>query len=117
MDRKIKGKAAEDLAASFLKSKKYEILDRNFKTKFGEIDIIARDGNCIVFIEVRSKSYSFFGRPEETVNKEKIKKIIKTAQFYIQTKNPSFSEVRFDIISILHNNISHIKNAFDMDFE
>ncbi len=116
MDRKSKGKAAEDKAASFLKSLGYEVLERNFRTKFGEIDIIAKDGNTLIFVEVRSKSYSSFGTPEETISKSKAKKIIRTAQFYIQIKNPSFEDVRFDIISILHNNISHIKNAFDMDF-
>ncbi len=116
MDKKSKGKAAEDKAASFLKSLGYQVIERNFRAKFGEIDIIAKDGNTLVFVEVRSKSYSSFGTPEETISKSKAKKIIKTAQLYIQIKNPSFEDVRFDIISILHNNISHIKNAFDMDF-
>ena len=116
MDRKSKGKAAEEKAASYLKSLGYKILEKNFHSRFGEIDIIARDGNTLVFVEVRSKSYSSFGTPEETISKSKAKKIIKTAQLYIQIKNPSFEDVRFDIISILHNNISHIKNAFDMDF-
>ena len=116
MDRKSKGKAAEEKAASYIKSLGYEILERNFNSRFGEIDIIARDGNTLVFVEVRSKSYSSFGTPEETISKSKAKKIIKTAEFYIKIKNPFFEDVRFDIISILHNNISHIKNAFDMDF-
>ncbi len=116
MDRKSKGKAAEEKAASFLKSLGYQVIERNFRARFGEIDIIAKDGNTLVFVEVRSKSYSSFGTPEETVSKTKARKIVKTAEFYIQIKNPSFEDVRFDIISILHNNISHIKNAFDMDF-
>ena len=116
MNKKSKGKAAEEKAASYLKSLGYEILERNFRSKFGEIDIIAKDKDTLVIVEVRSKSYSFFGTPEETISKSKAKKIIKTAEFYIQTKNPNFENVRFDIISILHNNISHIKNAFDVDF-
>ena len=117
MDKKSSGKAAENIAASFLEKKGYKILERNFYSKFGEIDIIAKDKDTLVFVEVRSKSYSSFGNPEETVNIFKVKKILKTAQFYILKKNPDFKEIRFDIISFLHNNISHIKNAFDMDFE
>ncbi len=116
MSKKEKGSAAEDLAADFLSSKGYEIIERNYSTRFGEIDIIAKDKETLVIVEVRSRSSGKFGYPEETVSKSKIKKIIRTTYQYIQQKNPSFKEVRFDIISILHNNISHIKNAFDMDF-
>ncbi len=115
MDKKIKGETAENLAVSYLETLGYKIIDRNFRTKFGEIDIVAKDGNTLVILEVRSKSYGRFGNPEETINKLKIQKIIKTTQFYLLKKNPEYTEIRFDIISILHNNISHIKNAFDMD--
>jgi putative endonuclease len=116
MDRKKAGETAEEKAVSYLKSLGYTILERNFFSRFGEIDIIAKDRDTLVIIEVRSKSYKYFGMPEETVDKNKIKKIIKTTQIFLQKRNPDFSDLRFDIISILHNNISHIKNAFDMEF-
>ncbi len=117
MDRRKKGETAEKQAVSFLIENGYEILDRNFSSKFGEIDIVAKKNNTLVFIEVRSRSSNFYGSPEESINLRKVKKIIKTAQFYLLTKKTDYEEIRFDIISILHNNISHIKNAFDMDFE
>ncbi|WP_457641601.1 YraN family protein [Persephonella sp.] len=113
-NKKDIGRENEEKAVNFLKNLGYKILHRNFHSKFGEIDIIAEDGKEIVIIEVRSKRYEIFGSPEETVNRSKIKKIIKTTEYYLMKNNLTNRQIRFDIISIVNNNISHIKNAFDL---
>jgi len=116
LDRKKIGKENEKLAEQFLKQSGYTILDKNFSSKFGEIDIIAKKGSLIIFVEVRSKSYNAFGKPFETINKSKIQKIINTAQIYISIKNLYNYDIRFDVISIENQKITHILAAFDLDF-
>lgn len=114
MNRKEIGRKNEKIAQKFLKEKNYQIIQTNFYCKFGEIDIIAKDRNCLVFIEVRSKSYNDFGNPEETVDKLKIEKITKTAQLFIQKTGIDFDEIRFDVIAILGDKLKHIENAFEV---
>ena len=112
MNKREIGKQKEDLAVEYLKRKGYKIIKQNFHTKSGEIDIIAKDKNTLVFIEVRSKSYKDFGTPEETIDKQKQRKIIKTAKIFLKNHNLDYDEIRFDVISILKENINHIENAF-----
>ena len=114
MSRKDIGTQNEKLAQKFLKSKGYEILQTNFYCRFGEIDIICKDNNCLVFVEVRSKSYDDFGSPEETIDYKKQQKIIKTANFFIEKSNINYEEIRFDVIAILKGNIQHYQNAFEV---
>ena len=75
---KALGSKGEDLAIQFLKKKGYRIIDRNYKTSVGEIDIIARDGNTIVFVEVKTRTDDSFGYPFEAVNKKKRQKLQKS---------------------------------------
>lgn len=110
------GKDWEKVAGSFLKSKGLEILEYNFNLKIGEIDIIALDGNYLVFVEVKyRKSYSY-GLPSQAVNRSKQKKIRQTAEIYIlksSFRTPPLC--RFDVISICTENgleIEWIKDAF-----
>jgi len=110
------GKLAEDKAIELLKKKGYRIIERNFRTKSGEIDIIAEDGKTIVFVEVRFRKHRSFGSPEETVNPKKIKKIVSTANRYISMKNLAGRDIRFDVIALDKEGIRHIINAFDLDF-
>lgn len=113
--KKYKGEQAEKLAREFLLKTGYKILDVNYKTKFGEIDIISYDKKekSVVFVEVRYRENFNFGLPQETVNYYKQQKIIKSALVYIKQSNKKFNNYRFDIISISSsNNIEHIKNAF-----
>ncbi len=106
------GKKYEQAAADYLKNLKYKILEQNFKLlPVGEIDIIAKDKNTIVFIEVKYRKNKDFGAPFEFVTKTKQQKIIKTALCYIK-KNKIKSDIRFDIISICGKETEHIKNAF-----
>ena len=77
--KKETGRRGEDLAASYLSRLGFEIVERNYRSRWGEIDIICRRGNLMVFVEVRSKSTERFGSPEETVNRTKVSRIRKTA--------------------------------------
>lgn len=93
------GKFGEDKAVEFLKRNGYKIIERNFKTRIGEIDIIAKRKREIVFIEVKTRSSDDFGFPEESVNERKIRKIEKVAEIYMNKKkiNLPFS---FEVLSI-----------------
>ncbi|MCL4478155.1 MAG: YraN family protein [Deltaproteobacteria bacterium] len=114
--RKV-GNKGEDAAVGFLKENKYKILDRNYRSKFGEIDIIAGDQKYTVFVEVRSKNTEFYGNAEESIVKKKKKRITLTAMTYIQKNHLENSPVRFDVVVINpDNSIEIIKNAFDAEF-
>lgn len=116
MSRYLIGKEKEEIACKYLISKGYTILHRNFRSKFGEIDIVAKDKDTIVFVEVRSKASDRFGTPQESIRKKKVDRITKTAQFYISNFSLSEENFRFDVISILEDRLEHIQNAFCMDF-
>jgi putative endonuclease len=77
-----RGKIAEDFAANLLLSKGYKILERNFRSKFGEIDIIAKEGGSLVFVEVKARWSKNFGSPEDAVTPQKLYKIQKTAEYF-----------------------------------
>jgi len=108
------GFLAEDLAVATLKEKGYLILERNFANRFGEIDIIAKDKDILVFVEVKAKTGVDFGLPEEMVNKKKLEKIRHMALIYTQGENlPS----RIDIIAIVFDNnqllrLTHYENVY-----
>lgn len=108
------GDHAESIAESFLIKNKFKIIEKNFRTKTGEIDLIADDQGTLVFIEVKFRKSSDFGQPFETVTYKKQQKIIRTAQSYLQ-KQPKLANkaCRFDVISIHNQDINWIQNAFD----
>ncbi|MEO5355916.1 MAG: YraN family protein [Nitrospirae bacterium YQR-1] len=116
MNNVATGKQGEKLAGEFIKKLGYQILEKNYKNKIGEIDIIAKDGDCVVFIEVKTRLNDTFGMPVEAVNFRKIHKIKNTALIYMKTlDNPA--AVRFDVISVMigakQYQIEHIKGAFE----
>ena len=111
MDKILSGKDGEEKACNYVKFKKYKILERNYRCPYGEIDIIAKDNNILVIIEVKYRKSAKFGKGYEAVNYTKQQKIIKTAQHYINENNIK-RPVRFDVISIDDNEITHIENAF-----
>ncbi|RUM49688.1 MAG: YraN family protein [Hydrogenothermus sp.] len=115
MNKRKIGIQKENLAVNYLKNKGYKIIKQNFYTKYGEIDIIAKNKDTLVFVEVRSKSYNKFGNPEETIDKTKQRKIINTAKVFLKNYNLDFEEIRFDVIAILEENINHIENAFYLE--
>jgi putative endonuclease len=108
------GSDEEELAADYLRGKGYFIIQKNYRVRQGEIDIIARDGQTIVFVEVKYRKNAGAGHPLEAVTFSKQKQICKTALFYLnQNKiNPEVTPVRFDVIGILGTEITHIENAF-----
>lgn len=117
---KVIGNYGEDVAKKHLKKLGYAILDRNFKCKTGEIDIIAQKHTTVAFIEVKSRYNVFYGNPCEAVNFTKKLKIFKTAKFYISKNNLINFDFRFDVIEVIfnYNNnkqiINHIENAFQI---
>jgi putative endonuclease len=111
--RILKGKKGEDYAVKFLKKNGYQILERNYSAKTGEIDIIAEKDDAIIFIEVKTRSSDAYGAGFEAVTNAKQNKIIRTAQFYIMEKKLE-KLCRFDVISIDDKDVTHIENAFMM---
>lgn len=114
--RKKTGVFGEEAAAGFLKQKGYQILYRNFRCKLGEIDIVARDGDVTVFIEVRTCRNDRYGSPIESILWKKQKKLITLANIYIQKFGLENDVCRFDVISVMRRDgftsIKLIKDAF-----
>lgn len=94
------GKFGEDVATRYLIQKDYKILEKNFRCKKGEIDIIAKDNNNLVFIEVKTRSNLNYGTPAEAVNSSKIQHILNTAKVYLKIKNIKSAFIRFDVIEV-----------------
>lgn len=114
MNNRKKGSVYEDTAASFLIEKKYRILDKNYRKKTGEIDLIAEDPcGTLVFLEVKFRSKATYGDPAEAVNFKKQARIYRTAAWYLLEKGlPETTSCRFDVICVLNGTIRHIENAF-----
>ena len=108
------GRAGEKRAVEFLKEKGYKILEQNFKTHFGEIDVIVRDGEVVVFVEVKTRSDDRFGAPSEAVNYKKREKYFVVASEYLRNKGLLDSPSRFDVVEIENGKINHIIDAFCM---
>ena len=109
---KINGTIGEIDAEKYLKDKGYAIVATNYKNRLGEIDIVAKDKNVLVFVEVKRRATLAFGRPCEAVDERKQHKIRKTAELYLVTTKNYYADVRFDVIEILGEEINHIENAF-----
>ena len=111
------GKLAEQLAKTYLQNKSYQILEENWRYSRAEVDLIASINNIIVFIEVKARSGTGFGLPEEFVDEKKQKLLSKAANEYIFLKNHQ-GEIRFDVIAILFKkgfesyDIKHIEDDF-----
>ena len=112
-EKKEFGNKGEDIASEYLEKRGYIILERNFYCRQGEIDIIAKDKNEIVFIEVKSRSSIQYGCPSEAVNKLKIRHLYRTAKYYLYKNKYLNNYIRFDVIEILIKNgkfnVNHIK--------
>ena len=115
MNRKDIGDQAEAAAARLLVGKGLRIVEKNFRCKTGEIDLIAEDGETLVFVEVRARSSSGFGTAAETVGPAKRRKIIKTAQFYLQSRGLGERAARFDVVAFDGGQAEHIPGAFSAD--
>ena len=100
MNRQEVGKLGEKLAQKFLKKRGYHIRETNFRCREGEIDIIARQGDYLVFVEVRTKSNLDFGTPEESITQAKKEKLIASALTYVNTHQNLLSLWRIDVVAI-----------------
>lgn len=107
------GKLGEDLACRYLQNEGYKIIERNFEARQGEIDIIALDKKELVFIEVKTRTNTNYGKPVEAVDYKKQKHLIKTVEYYLYSRKLENEFVRIDVIEIyLYNNkyrVNHIK--------
>lgn len=114
MENKRKtGGRYEEIAAAFLQERGYRILERNFRDRFGEIDLVARDGRYLVFVEVKYRRDSGSGYPEEAVDARKQARLRHTASSYLYSRHyPQDMPCRFDVVSILGEEIRLIADAF-----
>ncbi len=116
--KKILGKQGEDRAARFLAKQGYKILERNYRTPSGEIDLIALHEGAVVFVEVKTRTSDAFGAPELAVTPQKQRRMIKAALGYIKRKKFHQVPCRFDVVAISaasEKEIELIQNAFEMD--
>ena len=105
------GDQGEDMAAEYLTSQGYLIVERNYRTRLGEIDIIALDGEVLVFVEVKKKKSNRFGTAGEMITPDKIKKIIRTAEMYIAESDLGDVDWRIDAVLIDGSEIEHLKSV------
>lgn len=109
------GKLGEDLATEYLQKNGYQILERNWCFQKAEIDIIAKKGGILAIVEVKTRSNTDFGSPQDFVNSKKIKLLVKAVDEYVNRNNMDFN-VRFDIVAIQKDaticKIEHLQNAF-----
>ena len=99
------GKRGEEIAAEFLKKQGVDIIEKNYHTKFGEIDLIGFDKSTIIFIEVKLRNNDNFGTPVEAITQTKLKRIYKSALWYISMHKHNY-DYRFDVIAIRKDNIN-----------
>lgn len=120
-ENKTVGIFGENSVCTYLKHRGYKILDRNYSNYFGEIDIIAKKGEYVIFVEVKTRKSDDYGNPADAVNYTKQQKIYRTAQSYILENNLD-ADYRFDIVEVMYKptvfggfktyKINHIENAF-----
>ncbi|MGL5676905.1 MAG: YraN family protein [Cellulosilyticaceae bacterium] len=111
-NNRVIGSYYEDRAATFLESKGYRLLARNFRNAKGEIDIIATDGEYTVFVEIKYRKHVGCGYPRESVHRRKQATLIQVATFYLVKYKLYDTPVRFDVIEIVDQELHHIENAF-----
>ncbi len=113
-NKRAVGSEKERIAAAYLEEKGFRILEMNYSVRQAEADIIALDKRTLVFVEVRYRRTLNAGHPLETVTRAKQKQVSKAALFYMNQRkyNPETTDIRFDVVGILGDEIFHIKNAF-----
>ena len=106
------GASAEHVATELLVRRGYRIVERNFRCTSGELDIVARDGDILCFVEVRSRSRADHGHATEAVDKKKQRQVARVALHYIGLRNPSFDRSRFDVVAITGDDVQLIQDAW-----
>ena len=111
MDKIARGQLAEDAAVRYLQRQGYRIVERNFRSRLGEIDIITEHEGYIVFVEVRSRRGSSFGVPQETVNRTKQGKVRRMATQYLKFKGAWQRPCRFDVVGVILDRADNIESV------
>lgn len=116
MYKKNKGFKYEEIAKKFLEDNNYQILEQNFTSKFGEIDLIAKKNGRLFFVEVKGRKNTDYGFPREAVTSSKIKKIISSAKYFLSINRLDDIPCQFDVIEIIKDDrtINLIENAFSL---
>jgi putative endonuclease len=107
-----RGATAEQRAVDLLVRKGLRIVERNYRSKLGELDIIARDGSTLVFVEVRSRCTAQYGTALDAVGRRKQAQVSRVAMQYVAWRRPSFSIARFDVVAITGHEIVHVVDAW-----
>lgn len=106
------GVTGEDRAVDHLVCRGYRIVERNYRCKVGELDIVARDRGVLVFVEVRSRRSAEFGSALDAVSWQKRRKVTHVAMQYLAYRRPRFDEARFDVIAITGDDLVHVEDAW-----
>ena len=118
--QQIYGEKSETLAVWYLKKNGYKILEQNYRTKLGEIDIIAKEKKTLVFVEVKSRRSGRYGNPKWAVTPKKQRKISMVALSYLKATKQTDARARFDVVAITSNQdapqIEIVKNAFELAY-
>jgi putative endonuclease len=113
---KRKGDRGEDIALRHLTALGYSLVERNYRTRYGEIDLVMRDAGTLVFVEVKLRGGRGYGDPVEAVTERKQRAVREMAEQYLADREPEFEEARFDVVGVLTSSgevgIQHIQDAF-----
>ena len=116
LSRRSSGAWGEELALRYLERRGYRLVERNYRTRYGELDLVLREGDTLVFVEVKLRRTTGFGDPLEAVTPHKQAKIRSLAEHYLLNREPPFDTVRFDVVGILLGKgpprVQHIEDAF-----
>ena len=116
-DKIKKGRRGEKEAGRFLRKRGFRILEKNYRTRFGEIDIIALDGDTVVFVEVKTRHGDSFGAPGEAVDSRKRLHMTRAASSYLKAKGIEDRQARFDVLALVFKDgryeMEHIRDAFE----
>ncbi len=117
--RPATGNHGEDMAVLFLEGLQYKVLARNYRQRFGELDIVAEDGDTLVFVEVKTRKNASYGNPFEAVDIRKQRKLTRMALDYISRNSMEERAARFDVVAVLLDGdagprIEHIRDAFEI---
>ncbi len=119
-ENKELGRRGEELAVQYLRKNGYELVQRNYVCKMGEMDIIAKEKDTLVFIEVKTRTSTLFGPPQLAVNSAKQRQLSKVALNFLKEKRIEGAKARFDVVAILlgkrGDEIELIKDAFDLSY-
>jgi putative endonuclease len=120
MQKKELGKRGENLALRFLKKRGYRIIEQNYVCKMGEMDLIAKEKDTLVFIEVKTRTSTTFGPPQLAVTSSKQRQLSKVALYFLKEKKLEDVKARFDVVAILLSpegeEIELIRDAFDLNW-